>query len=205
MCWIALDRLLALTEKGILQNAPRELFTRERDRIKEQIYTRAWNDNLKTYLSVLDGDENDMDATLLRLAWYGFEHADSDRMKKTYERVRNQLSPRSGLLYRYRRNPPEGAFGVCGFWAAEHIALAGSLQDAHITFQESLQYRNDLGLFAEETDPATGNALGNFPQGFTHMGLISAALTIAERERGQAHPAMQVGSDVKASGVEAKA
>lgn len=205
MCWVALDRLLALTQKGILDGTPCDLFTRERDRIKEQVYTRAWNDNSQTYVAVLDGDENDMDATLLRLAWYGFEHADSDRMKKTYARVRNQLSLRRGLLYRYRRNPPEGAFGVCGFWAAEHIALAGSLHDAHIAFQESLKYQNDLGLFAEETDPATGNALGNFPQGFTHMGLISAALTIAERERGQAHPAMQVGSDVKASGVEAKA
>jgi GH15 family glucan-1,4-alpha-glucosidase len=205
MCWIALDRLLALTEKGILHNAPRELFTRERDRIKEQIHTRAWNENLKTYVSVLDGNENDMDATLLRLAWYGFEHADSDRMQNTYERVLQQLCPREGLLYRYPRNPPEGAFGVCGFWTAEHVALAGSLQNAHIAFQQSLQYQNDLGLFAEEIDPETGKARGNFPQAFTHVGLISAALTIAERERGQAHPATQVGSDVKPSRVEAKA
>ena len=206
MCWTALDRLLALAEKGILLGTPRELFTRERDRIKQQIYTRAWNDHAKTYVSVLDGDENDMDATLLRLAWYGFEHADSDRMKRTCDRVRATLSPRDSLLYRYRRNPPEGAFGACGFWGVEHLAIGGgTLEQAHNAFQQLLTYQNDLGLFAEETDPETGYALGNFPQAFTHVGLISAALTIAEQERGKAHPAIQVGSDVKPSRVEAKA
>jgi GH15 family glucan-1,4-alpha-glucosidase len=67
-----------------------------------------------------------------------------------------------------------------------------------------LSYQNDLGLFAEEIDPATGDALGNFPQAFTHVGLISAALTIAEQERGKAHPAVRTGSDVKTSPAEAK-
>jgi GH15 family glucan-1,4-alpha-glucosidase len=203
MCWTALDRLLALSEKGMLRGAPRELFTRERDRIKAQIYTRAWNEKIRTYVSVLDGDENDMDATLLRLAWYGFEHADSERMKRTYSCVRSRLSPRDNLLYRYPRNPPEGAFGVCGFWGVEHLALGGgTLQQAHHAFQELLQYQNDLGLYAEETDPTTGTALGNFPQAFTHVGLISAAITMAEKERGEAHPAVQVGSDVKSAGVQ---
>lgn len=205
MCWTALDRLLALAEKGMLQGAPLQLFTRERERIKQQIYTRAWSDDAQTYLSVLDGNPDDMDATLLRLAWYGFERADSDRMRKTYQQIRKQLCPRPGLLYRYRRNPPEGAFGVCGFWAVEHLALAGNLHEAHNAFQQALQFQNDLGLFAEETDPNTGNALGNFPQAFTHVGLISAALTIAEQERGQAHPAIQVGSDVAPSRAEAQA
>ena len=203
MCWTALDRLVALSDKGFLAGLPRNLFTRERDRIKHQIHTRAWNENLASYVSTLDGD--DVDATLLRLAWYGFERADSDRMKKTYRKVCEQLSPGSNLLYRYRRNPPEGAFGVCGFWSVEHLALGGgTLDEAHRVFRQLLSYQNDLGLFAEEIDPGTGEALGNFPQAFTHVGLLSAALTLAEQERGKTHPAMQVGSDVKRSQVGAR-
>jgi GH15 family glucan-1,4-alpha-glucosidase len=202
MCWTALDRLLALDEKGKLHGVPREWFTRERDRIREQIESRAWNAKLQTYVSVLDGSE--LDSTLLRLDWYGFEHADSDRMISTYERVREKLGAGKGLLYRYQRSPEEGTFGVCSFWGVEHLALAGRLDEAHEAFQQLLEYQNDLGLFAEEIDPETGDALGNFPQAFTHVGLISAALTIAEQERGKAHPAVRVGSDVKASPAEAK-
>jgi GH15 family glucan-1,4-alpha-glucosidase len=197
MCWSALDRLLALSDKGVLQGVPRELFTRQRDLIRQQIESRAWNDELQSYTAVLNGDL--MDATLLRLAWYGFEHADSARMKGTYRKVRERLGAGDTLLYRYEREQPEGAFGICGFWAVEHLAVGGgTLEQAHHAFQQLLHYQNDLGLYAEEIDPHTGDALGNFPQAFTHVGLISAALTLAERERGEAHPAVKVGSDVKA-------
>ena len=203
MCWTALDRLLAMGKKGVLQNVPADLFTRERDRIRQQIEQRAWNETLQSYVSVLDG--NELDATLLRLPWYGFERADSSRMKSTYRLVIQQLGTGNGLLYRYKAQPPEGAFGVCGFWAVEYLALAGNLDQAHERFRQLSNYQNDLGLFAEETDPHTGASLGNFPQAFTHVGLISAALTIAEQERGKAHPAIKVGSDVETSRAEAKA
>ncbi|HUO15658.1 MAG TPA: glycoside hydrolase family 15 protein [Verrucomicrobiae bacterium] len=198
MCWTTLDRLLALSEKNRLEGVPREWFARERDRIRQQIESRAWNQELESYVSTLDGDS--FDATLLRLAWYGFEHADSDRMKRTYEKVKYELGAGHYLLYRYRREPREGAFGVCGFWGVEHLALSeSSLGQAHEAFQQLLSYQNDLGLYAEEIHPDTGHPLGNFPQAFTHIGLISAALTLAERERGKAQPAIRTGSDVKAS------
>lgn len=198
MCWTALDRLLALGEKGLLRGVPQDRFTRERDRIRQQIESRAWNPKLESYVAVLDGEQ--IDATLLRLSWYGFEHADSARMKSTYRRVVERLGAGDGLLYRYERNPAEGAFGVCGYWGVEHLAVGGgTLQEANDSFQRLLEYRTDLGLFAEEMDPASGQALGNFPQAFTHVGLISAALTLAEQERGKQQPAVQVGSDVKAS------
>ena len=188
MCWTALDRLLALSDKGVLTGVPKELFTRQRDRIREQIESRAWNDALQSYTAVLNGDS--MDATLLRLAWYGFERADSARMKSTYRTVCERLGAGDNLLYRYEREQPEGAFGICGFWAVEHIAVGGgTLEQAHHAFQQLLHYQNDLGLYSEEIDPGTGDALGNFPQAFTHVGLISAALTLAERERGKVHPA----------------
>jgi GH15 family glucan-1,4-alpha-glucosidase len=201
LCWTALDRLLALSEKGILQGVPRDDFARERDRIRQQIETRGFNDDLQSYVATLDGD--DVDATLLRLAWYGFENAQSERMQRTYNRVREKLGAGDGLLYRYQRDPQEGAFGVCCFWQVEHLALAGgSLGEAHGMFQRLQAYGNDLGLYAEEIDPRTGDALGNFPQAFTHVGLISAALTLEEKERGQAHPAAKVGSDVTTSPAE---
>jgi len=204
MCWTTLDRLLALNEKGVIEEVPRDWFTRERNRIRVQIESRAWNETLQSYVSTLDGDQ--MDATLLRLAWYGFEHPDSTRMQNTYRRVCEQLGAGDSLFYRYKRQPPEGAFGVCGFWVVEHLARCEkTLEQSQDAFQQILHYRNDVGLYAEETDPLEAQALGNFPQGFTHVGLISAALTLAERERGKAHPAIHLGADVKSAPGEAKA
>ncbi len=201
MCWTALDRLLALSDKGLLRGASRNLFARERERIRQQIESHAWNERLQSYVSVLDGDT--VDATLLRLPWYGFDAAHSERMKSTYKKVRETLGTRDSLLYRYQRQPAEGAFGVCGFWAVEYLALGGgTLEQAQRTFEQLLAYQNDLGLFAEEIDPYSGDALGNFPQAFTHLGLISAALTLQEKEAGEPHPAMQVGSNVNAGRAE---
>jgi GH15 family glucan-1,4-alpha-glucosidase len=197
LCWTALDRLLAMDRKELVRGVPREWFTHERERIRQQIEQRSWSEELQSYTSVLDGGA--MDATLLRIPWYGFEHADSRRMKNTYRRVREQLGAGNGLLFRYERQPKEGAFGICGFWEVEYLALGGgTLEEAHGAFDSLLSYGNGLGLFAEEIDPATGAALGNFPQAFTHVGLISSALTLEERERGQAHPAGRTGADVHA-------
>ena len=198
LCWTALDRLLALDQKGLIRGAPRELFTRERDRIRQQIEDRAWNRILESYVGTLDGEQ--LDATLLRLPWYGLEPAASERMNKTYRRIWERLGAGEDLLYRYERTPQEGAFGICGFWAVDYLALGGgTLEQAHRLFDGLLKYSNDLGLFAEEVDPNSGDALGNFPQAFTHVGLISAALTLEEQERGKAHPAVHTGEDVRAS------
>jgi GH15 family glucan-1,4-alpha-glucosidase len=203
MCWTGLDRLLALCDKGILDGAPREQFLKERERIHGQIETHAWNEKVQSYVSTLEGEV--VDATLLRIPWYGFEAADSERMKLTYRTICEQLGTRDGLLYRYARKPAEGAFGICGFWAVEFLALGGgTLREAHRLFARLLSYGNDVGLFSEEIDPATGDALGNFPQAFTHVGLISAALTLEEKERGEPHPAEETGADTKAVGREAR-
>jgi GH15 family glucan-1,4-alpha-glucosidase len=193
LCWTALDRLLALSERGMVSKAPVDEFRTQRERIAQQLRERAWNPQLQSYVATLDGA--DMDACLLRLPWYGFEPADSERMRSTYATLCRALDAGGGLLYRYPRNPAEGAFGICGFWAVEYLALGGgTLEQAHRAFERLLRYRNDLGIFSEETDPASGDALGNFPQSFTHVGLISAALSIAEgqqqqREHKPRHPA----------------
>ena len=185
LCWTALDRLISMSQKGHLANAPVDGFKRERERIMQQVKQHAWNPNLNSYVSTLGGDE--LDASLLLLSYYGFEAPDSDRMQATYRALRKRLGANDQLLYRYTNGPPEGAFGICSFWEAEFLALGGgTLQQAESLLDHLLQYRNDVGLYAEEIEPHTGDALGNFPQAFTHVGVISAALSIDERKKGAA-------------------
>ena len=105
-------------------------------------------------------------------------------MRSTFDRLVGALSPRRGLLDRYRTDDAEGAFGLCSFWLADHLARGGgTIAEAKAAFEATLRYANDVGLMAEEIDAETGAALGNFPQTFTHVGLLNAALSIAEAER----------------------
>jgi len=182
LCWTALDRLLELAAGGHLPGAPVEELSRNRALIRTEIEERGWNDVLGSYVSRLDGHE--LDASSLLLAWYGFEDASSERMRRTYARIRERLGARDGLLYRYRsgESPGEGAFGICSFWGVEFLALGGGgAEEARDVFERMVSFGNDVGLFAEEIDPATGDALGNFPQAFTHVGLINAAISLARR------------------------
>jgi GH15 family glucan-1,4-alpha-glucosidase len=185
LCWAALDRLLQLHDQGHLRQAPAARFRENRDAIRRQVESRAWNPTLGSYVARLDGDE--VDADLLLLPWYGFEAPESERMRGTYRRIRERLGA-GPLLYRYRtgESPGEGAFGVCCFWAAEYLAMGGgTVDEARELFERLCDYGNDVGLFGEEIDPESGAVLGNFPQAFTHVGLISAALTLAKRMAGE--------------------
>jgi GH15 family glucan-1,4-alpha-glucosidase len=182
LCWTALDRLLELVAKGRLKGAPVDLFRRNRALIRAEIEERAWNGELGSYVARLGGD--DVDASLLLLSWYGFEEASSDRMRRTYARIRERLGAGDALLYRYlgAESPGEGAFGICSFWGAEFLALGGgAAEEARDAFERLVSRGNDVGLFAEEIAPQSGEALGNFPQAFTHVGLINAAISLARR------------------------
>jgi GH15 family glucan-1,4-alpha-glucosidase len=186
LSWVALDRLLQLQERGHLRGAPVSRLRSTRDRIREDVERRAWSPTLGSYVARLDGDR--LDASLLLLPWYGFEDAGSDRMRRTHARLREHLGAADVLLYRYRtsESASEGAFGVCCFWGAEYLALGGgTAAEARSVFERLCAYANDVGLFAEEIDPATGTPLGNFPQAFTHVGLINAALSLARRLEGE--------------------
>ena len=180
MCWLALDRLLKLHEAGHL-TVPVKKFAAERDAIRREVEVRGYNESLATYVSVLDG--TDVDASLLALALHGYADPGSPRMRSTYERIRARLGV-DGLLYRYVEGdglpPGEGAFGICGFWEVQCRAMRGDRAGAITQFERLLRYSNDVGLFAEEIDPETGAALGNFPQGLTHVGVINAALSLQE-------------------------
>lgn len=181
MCWVTLDRLLRLAEAGLLR-VPGDLFRRERDCIRREIETRGFNERLGYYTSVLDGD--DVDASLVLLTHFGFDAPDSARMRATMSRIQERLGV-DGLIFRYRGQddslpPGEGAFGICSFWAVGAEARAGDLAGATRRFEDLLRYANDVGLYAEEIEPGSGAALGNFPQAFTHVGLVDAALTLED-------------------------
>jgi GH15 family glucan-1,4-alpha-glucosidase len=181
LCWLALDRLLKLHDSGFLR-VPAAEFLRERDALRAEIEARGYNERLGSYVSVLDGDE--VDASLLLLALHGYADARGSRMRSTCDRIRERLGVDS-LLYRYSEDdglpPGEGAFGICGFWEVACRAQQDERARAEDQFEALLKYANDVGLFAEEIDPSTGAALGNFPQGLTHIGLINAALALQER------------------------
>jgi GH15 family glucan-1,4-alpha-glucosidase len=188
LCWAALDRLLEFCERGVLRRIPVEKFAKHREAIRHDIEERAWNPSLCSYTQVLGGDS--VDASLLLLPWYGFAQANQSRLLQTFARIEERLGAGDGLVYRYEasREVGEGAFGLCGFWAAEFLARGGgTLEQAERRFRTLLAHANDVGLFAEEISPESSEGLGNFPQAYTHVGLIDAAIAIEER-RGSEHP-----------------
>src|SRR5205823_1879795 len=165
LCWAALQRLIELHEKGHLPRAPVEEFSRARDRIREQIETLGWSEQFQTYTRTLGG--GDVDSSLLLLPWYGYCNAAGPRMQGTWRRIRQTLSRGKGLFGRYvgKLTRGEGAFGLCSFWAVEFLADGGgALSEAEEIFEMMLGHANEVGLYGEEIDPSTGEALGNFPQ-----------------------------------------
>ncbi|HET9300495.1 MAG TPA: glycoside hydrolase family 15 protein, partial [Candidatus Polarisedimenticolaceae bacterium] len=186
LCWTALDRLLALHQQGHLRSAPIAMYEEERGKIREEVERRGWNPHLASYTHVLDGDT--VDASLLLLSWYGFADAASARMRDTYARIRRLLEVRPGLLLRNQASEAigEGAFGVASFWAVEFLAQGGgTMAEAESSFASLLSTATTLGLFGEEMDRKTGEPLGNFPQAFTHVGLIGAALALEKRRQAE--------------------
>jgi len=191
MCWIALDRLLALHRQGHVRKLDGEGLARTRDEIRHEVETRGFDEELGSYVATFDG--NDIDASLLLLGRYGFEEPESERMIGTCARVHERLGE-NGLLYRYRPDDGsddglpegEGTFGIASFWAIDCLCRQGLHEKARERFEHILGFANDVGLYAEEIDPHTGEQLGNFPQAFTHVGLIDAALTLEERCGGPA-------------------
>ena len=180
MCWTALDCLIRLHERGYLR-VDVGGFRRERDAIAQTVEVRGFNERLGSYVSELEGDR--VDAALLLMACMGYKEPDDARMRGTFDKIEERLG-RCGLLFRYEDGVDgllsrEGAFGICSFWAVDNLARRGDLDAAERAFDHVLSFANDVGLFAEEIDVETGAALGNFPQAFTHVGLINAAMALA--------------------------
>ena len=193
LCWVALDRLITLRDRYGLDIAADRLIA-ERGTLRAEIEARGYNERLGSYTRSFNDDS--VDASLLSLPLYGYLDATHLRMRSTFERIQQRLGagPHGELVYRNLPpdgEPDEGTFGICAFWAVECLALAGEVEAATTRFEQILTYANDVGLFAEQIDPVSGAALGNFPQGFTHIGLINAALAIRDaHERRTARPSV---------------
>jgi GH15 family glucan-1,4-alpha-glucosidase len=181
LCWVVLDRLIELAETDHL-SLDVERFRIERDAIRAEVERHGYNERIGSYTQVYEKD--DLDASLLTLPLYGYVNARDPRITSTLASIQRNLG-RDGHIYRYAEGTVdglpagEGAFGVCGFWSVECRALSGDIDGAIDLYEHLLASANDLGLFAEEFDPDTGELLGNFPQAFTHVGVINAAITLA--------------------------
>jgi GH15 family glucan-1,4-alpha-glucosidase len=181
MCWAALDRGIRLA-KECMRRAPTRRWAKTRDELRRTIERRGFDRKRGVFVQAYD--RPDLDAALLLLPTVEFVDWDDERMIRTAEAIREELDAGNGLLYRYRRKDglkgKEGAFLCCSFWLVECLARAGRLPDAQEVFDQSVATANDLGLFSEELDPASGELRGNFPQGLTHLAHISAAVALAE-------------------------
>jgi GH15 family glucan-1,4-alpha-glucosidase len=179
MCWVAVDRGVSLAE-ACMRVAPLERWAAARDEIRAAIEEHGVDRERGVFTQTFGG--RDVDASLLLLPMFGFVDWDDDRMRRTVDAVRDELLS-DGLLARYRTEDAlsgnEGVFVACTFWLAECLAHQGRLDDARAAFEQAERTANDLGLFAEEWSTAQDIALGNFPQGLSHLAHISAAVAIA--------------------------
>ncbi|MBB6611585.1 glycoside hydrolase family 15 protein [Pontibacter sp. Tf4] len=182
MAWAGLDRLLTLAQQYNWTDAPLQLFKETADRIKQAVEEAGYNTEMDSYTHEFYGDR--VDASLLTLPLVGYCDAASPRMRATTRTICDKLL-KNDLLYRYRNitdglQGDEGAFGICNFWLIEVLVKAGEVERAIELFETMLAHASPAGLLSEEIDPDTGALLGNYPQGFTHIGLINAALSLNE-------------------------
>ena len=185
LCWIALDRACKLAEQGLIRDH-REHWQAVANEIRSFVRENCWDPESRAYKRASDLTE--ADASLLTLTILAYDHPRSPESQATIEAIEREL--REGpFVYRYRGEDgvggDEGAFLTCSFWLVDAYARAGRLADARSLMDELVEKANDVGLFAEEIDPRSGDFLGNFPQGLSHLALINAAVAIADAERGE--------------------
>ncbi|MGE5176180.1 MAG: glycoside hydrolase family 15 protein [Hyphomicrobiales bacterium] len=180
MCWVALDRGLRLADKRSFP-ADRARWRAARDAIYEEIMERGWSEKLHAFVQSYGSEVLDASQLLMPLTF--FLSPTDPRMIGTLRAIQETLASGS-LVHRYdpAETPDgvggaEGTFSMCSFWLVEALTRAGRIEEAQLVFEKMLGYANHLGLYAEEIGPS-GEALGNFPQAFTHLGLISAATNL---------------------------
>jgi GH15 family glucan-1,4-alpha-glucosidase len=191
MAWVAFDRAVRFCEE-FGHEGPVERWRAIRAEIHAEVLTRGFSERKQAFTQAFDSEE--LDASLLQLPLVGFLPATDPRVVSTVAAIRRELTV-GGLLLRYRTGSAkapdglpagEGVFLACSFWLATVLALQGEITEAHELFNRLLDLRSDVGLLAEEYDPAAGRQLGNYPQALTHLALVDAAL-ILDRQTDRPH------------------
>jgi GH15 family glucan-1,4-alpha-glucosidase len=184
MCWVALDRAIALADRlGASDKV--DGWKRTREEIFETVVRDGWNEKAGAFTQYVGSDG--LDASNLMMPIVGFLPADDPRMLATIDAIEARLTDERGLVYRYRTEEgvdglagEEGTFLLCTFWLAQALAMAGQVDRAVSVFERAAGFANDVGLLAEEVDADSGELLGNFPQAFSHIGLVNAAWAISQ-------------------------
>jgi GH15 family glucan-1,4-alpha-glucosidase len=184
MCWVALDRGLAMAAQLQPDDATVDTWMAQRDELRHSILDNGWSETAGAFTQSFGSD--DLDASVLCMAQVRFLPPDDTRLLATIDAIATGLRDDHGLIYRYRGDDglggPEGTFLLCTFWLAHAYAVTGQVELARETLARGAGYATDLGLLAEQVDPDTGELLGNFPQAFSHLGLVTAAQALADAE-----------------------
>ncbi|MEU4894379.1 glycoside hydrolase family 15 protein [Streptomyces sp. NPDC044780] len=187
MAWVAADRAVRALEAHPELSGDADRWRAMRDAVHQEVCEKGYDPARSTFTQSYGSAE--LDAATLLIPRVGFLPATDPRVTGTIDAIRRELSE-DGLIRRYTTDGgvdglpgSEGAFLACSFWLADALQLAGRHKDARTLFERLLTFRNDVGLLAEEYDPAAGRQLGNFPQAFSHIGLVGTALTLAEGPR----------------------
>ena len=184
-CWVALDRAMRIAEQRGESGRRIERWRGERDELRGTILERGFDAHVGAFTYVFD--DPTLDAGALVVPLVNFLSPNDSRVRATMLKVREQLSV-DGLVYR-NFTPEfegEGTFTLCSCWLAENLILAGRLDEARTLFERIAGHASDLGLLSEEIDAATGQLLGNYPQGYSHLALIRTAVRLAQAESSHA-------------------
>jgi GH15 family glucan-1,4-alpha-glucosidase len=184
MAWVAMDRgVKAVEDYG--REGPVDRWRAVRDEIHAEVLARGYDEELGSFVQAYGSKR--FDASLLTIPLFGFLPPDDPRVRGTLAAVRRELLV-DGFVQRYRHDeevedvdglpPGEGAFFLCSFWFVDNLVLLGELEEAEEMFERLLSLRNELGLLSEEYDPKLQRLVGNFPQAFSHIGLVNTALLL---------------------------
>jgi GH15 family glucan-1,4-alpha-glucosidase len=184
MAWVAFDRAVRFSEEFAMEG-PADDWRRLRDEIHAEVCEKGWNARKNCFTQYFGGEE--LDASLLSMALVGFLPPDDPRVVSTLAAVERELVV-DGLVLRYRTDDEdadglpkgEGVFLACSFWLADNMVLQGRKDEARALFGRLLALQNDVGLLSEEYDPRERRMTGNFPQAFSHIGLINTIFNLGE-------------------------